>query len=155
MGAIDYNPFQAIDISIPVAFHDYFKTYCQTGNKSSIDHSPFPRMIDLWFFSFCVAAYLKLKPQESKKGETKKIIDGSIFSSDPWRVNAIMLAAISIFDDINVVSKPRQMLELANGLSVAGLPKVIEMLKNGYAEPIWNISDAMDNLIRKNGNIIL
>lgn len=30
-----------------------------------------------------------------------------------------------------------------------GLPKVIEMLKEGDAEPIWNLSDAIDTLLRK------
>jgi len=41
------------------------------------------------------------------------------------------------------------MMALANGLAVAGLPKVIEMLKVGDAEPIWNLSDAVDLLLRK------
>jgi len=38
---------------------------------------------------------------------------------------------------------------LASGLAVAGLPKVIEMLKDGEGEPIWNISDAIDAVLRK------
>ncbi len=41
------------------------------------------------------------------------------------------------------------MMALANGLAVAGLPKVIEMLKEGDAEPIWNLSDATDAILRK------
>ncbi len=41
------------------------------------------------------------------------------------------------------------MMTLANGLAVAGLPKVIEMLKDGDDEPIWNLSDAVDLLLRE------
>jgi hypothetical protein len=41
------------------------------------------------------------------------------------------------------------MMALASGLAVAGLPKVIEMLKDGEGEPIWNISDAIDAVLRK------
>ncbi|TDQ53541.1 hypothetical protein EV658_1391 [Phaeovulum veldkampii DSM 11550] len=40
-------------------------------------------------------------------------------------------------------------MSLANGLSVAGLPKVIDMLKEGDADPIWNLSDALDEILRK------
>ena len=41
------------------------------------------------------------------------------------------------------------MMTLVSGLAVAGLPKVIEMLKDGDAEPIWNLSDSIDGILRK------
>lgn len=44
-----FNPFQAIDINVPVDLHDAFTRYCQTGGNAVIDQSPFPRMVDLWF----------------------------------------------------------------------------------------------------------
>jgi len=37
---------------------------------------------------------------------------------------------------------------LASGFAVAGLPKVIEMLKEGDGEPIWNLSDSLDHIMR-------
>lgn len=144
-----FNPFQAIDIHVPVEFHEAFTRYAQTGGNAVIDQSPFPRMVDLWFLSVCVAARLDLEPQDISKYETKKIIDGSIFGSDPWRVHTLMLIAIGHSGDIQIVSEPRRMMTLANGLAVAGLPKVLDMLKDGDAEPIWNLSDAVDNLLRK------
>jgi hypothetical protein len=97
-----------------------------------------------------VAARLDLQPVDISKLETKKIIDGSIFTSDPWRVHTLMLIAIIKADDVNVVSEPRKMMGIANGLAVAGLPSVIDMLKDGEGEPIWNLSDAVDGLLRKN-----
>lgn len=144
-----FNPFQAIDIHVPVEFHDAFARYSQTGGNAVIDQSPFPRMVDLWFLSVCVAARLGLEPVDIGKFETRKIIDGSIFGSDPWRVHTLMLLAIGHSGDVNVVSEPRKMMSLANGLSVAGLPKVIDMLKEGDADPIWNLSDALDEILRK------
>jgi hypothetical protein len=143
-----HNPFQAIDISVPVEFHESFIRYCQTGGNAVIDQSPFPRMVDLWFLAFCVAARGGLGSVEIGKHETRKIIDGSIFGSDPWRVHIIMLVAIGITGDVGVVSDPRRMMALANGLAVAGVPKVIEMLKDSDSEPIWNISDALDHALR-------
>ena len=145
-----FNPFQAIDINVPIEFHEVFIRYCQGSGNAVIDQSPFPRMVDLWFLSVCVAARLGLEPADmAKYDRRKKIIDGSIFASDPWRVHALMLIAISQSGDVQIVSQPRSMMTLANGLAVSGLPKVVEMLKDGDAEPIWNFSDAVDSLLRK------
>ncbi len=145
-----FNPFQNIDINVPVEFHPEFTRYCQTGaDATTIDQSPLPRMIDLWFLSVCVAARLDLKPADIVKRDTKKIIDGSIFGNEPWRIRMLMLIAIGKTDDIQIVSEPGRMMALANGLAVAGLPKVIDMLKNGKEKPIWNLSDAIDTLLRK------
>ena len=144
-----FNPFQAIDIYVPVEFHEAFTRYCQRSADAVIDQIPFPRMVDLWFLSACVAARLDLEPADIAKYETRKIIDGSIFSSDPWRVHTLMLIAIARTGDVRIVSEPRKMMTLAGGLAIAGLPKVIEMLKDGDAEPIWNLSDAVDSLLRK------
>lgn len=144
-----FNPFQAIDINVPVEFHEAFTRYCQRSADAVIDQSPFPRMVDLWFLSVCVAARLGLEPADTTKYETRKIIDGSIFGSDPWRVHTLMLIAIGNTGNVQIVSEPRKMMALANGLAVAGLPKVIEMLKDGDAEPIWNLSYAVvDVLLR-------
>lgn len=142
------NPFQTIDIHVPVHFHDAFGRYSQREAGAVIDQSPFPRMVDLWFMAVCVAARLDLEPEDISQYETRKIIDGSIFSSDPWRINALMLVAIGRTGDIQVVSEPRKMMALFSGLAVAGLPKVLEMLKDGDAEPIWNLSDSLDTMLR-------
>ena len=144
-----FNPFQSIDINVPVEFHEDFDRYCQRSANPIIDQRPFPRMIDLWFLSVCVAVRLGLEPTDISKYETRKIIDGSIFSSDPWRVHTLMLIAIGKTGDVQIVSEPRKMMTLASGLAVAGLPEVLEMLKDGDAEPIWNLSDAVDVLLRK------
>ena len=144
-----YNPFQAIDISVPVEFHEAFARYSQSGGNAVIDQSPFPRMVDLWFLAVCVAARLGLEPVDLRKYETRKIIDGSIFGSDPWRVHTLMLLAIGETGDVDIVSEPRKIMNLANGLAVAGLPKVLDMLKEGDGEPIWNLSDAIDEILRK------
>lgn len=144
-----FNPFQAIDIHVPVEFHNEFTRYCQSSGDAVIDQSPFPRMVDLWFLSICIAARLGLEPADTTQYDTRKIIDGSIFGSDPWRVHTLMLIAIGKTGDVQIVSEPRKMMTVANGLAVAGLPKVIEMLNEGDAEPIWNLSDAVDSLLRR------
>jgi hypothetical protein len=41
------------------------------------------------------------------------------------------------------------MMGIASGLAIAGLPKVIEMLKDGDADPIWNLSDSVETMLRE------
>jgi hypothetical protein len=147
-----FNPFQGIDINVPVELHDAFTRYCQTSGNATIDQSPFQRMVDLWFLSVSVAARMGLQPVDIAKYDTRKIIEGSIFGSDPWRVHTLMLVAIGTTGDVQIASEPRKMMALANGLAVAGLPKVIDMLKDGEADPIWNLSDSIDGLLRKKPN---
>ena len=143
------NRFQAIDVNVPVEFHEAFTRYCQRSADAVIDQSPFPRMVDFWFLSVCVAARLGLEPADITRYDTRKIIDGSIFGSDPWRVHTLMLIAIGKTRVVQIVSEPRKIMALASGLAVAGLPNVIEMLKDSDAEPIWNLSDAVDSILRK------
>lgn len=143
------NPFQAIDINVPIELHKAFEQYCQRGATPVIDQSPFPRMVDLWFLAVCVAARLGLEPIDITQQKTRKIIDGSIFIGDPWRVHTLMLIAIGKTGDVQIVSEPRKMMTLASGLAVAGLPKVIDMLKDGSAEPIWNLSDAIEKILSR------
>lgn len=143
-----HNPFQTIDINVPVEYHESLLRYSQSGN-TIIDRSPFPRMVDFWFLSACVAARLGLEPVDVGRYDTKKIIDGSIFSSDPWRIHTLMLLAISKTGDVQIVSEPRKIMTLVNGLAVAGLPKVIAMLEDGGGAPIWNLSDAVEEILRR------
>lgn len=139
-----FNPFQGIDVFVPTKYHDDVTRYCQREGKAVIDQSPFPRMVDMWFAAVCVAARLGLQPVEVSGTPTVKIIEGSILSSDSWRVHALMLLAVAYTGDVHIVAEPRRMMDIANGLANAGLPKVIEMLREGAGEPIWNLSDAIE-----------
>jgi hypothetical protein len=145
-----YNPFQAIDIFVPSQYHEDVTRFSQREAGAVVDQSPFPRMVDLWFLAVCVAARLDLEPIDSKDHKTTKVIDGSIFGSDPWRVHTLMLIAIGKTGNVEIVSDPRQMMNVISGLAFAGLPKVIEMLKSGDGEPIWNLSDSVGSILKVN-----
>ena len=145
-----HNPFQTVEIRVPDRFHPELRRYCQGSIAgASIDMSPFPRMIDFWFLSICVAVRLELEPANiGKEKDTTKITDGTIFMSDPWRIHTLMLIAVGKTNDEQIVSDPWKMIALANGLAAAGLPMVIEMLE-GKSDTIWNLSDAVSTLLRK------
>ena len=143
-----HNPFAGIDLLAPIDQREVYDRYCQTGGRAVIDQSPFPRMVDFWFAGLAVASRKGLKPVELGK-DPFKFIEGSIFDRDSWRVQALMLVAIVHEGNVEVVGEPRRMIALANGLAAAGIPHVVDMLRDGDQDAIWNFSEALDKILRK------
>lgn len=146
-----HNPFAGIDLIAPVEQRQVYDRYCQTGGRAVIDQSPFPRMVDFWFAGLALAARKALAPVDLGKQDTFKFIEGSIFDRDSWRVQAVMLIAIAVEDNVEVVGEPRRMMAIANGLAAAGIPHVVEMLCDGDQDPIWNLSEGLNEVIRRKG----
>jgi len=144
-----YNPFAGIDLIAPVEQRDVYDRYCHTAGRAIIDQSPFPRMVDFWFLGLALAARKGLSPIDLSKQGTFKFIEGSIFDRDSWRVQAVMLIAITTMDSVEIVGEPRRMMAIANGLAAAGIPHVVEMLRDGDQDPIWNLSEALDAFFRR------
>lgn len=146
-----HNPFAGIDLIAPVEQRDFYDRYCQTAGRAIIDQSPFPRMVDFWFAGLSLAARKRLEPAELTRQETFKFIEGSILDRDSWRVQAVMLVAIAVEGKVEVVSEPRRMMAIANGLAAAGIPFIVDLLRDGDQLPIWNLSEGLDEILRKQG----
>lgn len=142
-----HNPFAGLDLIAPVEQRDAYDRYCQTGGRAVIDQSPFPRMVDLWFTGLSVAAREGLRPIDLSKHATFKFMEGSILDRDSWRVQAVMLIAIAVEDSVEVVGQPRRMMAIANGLAAAGVPLVVDMLRSGDQDPIWNLSESLNKML--------
>ena len=142
------NPFVNMNLISPITQRDDYDLYCQAGRRTKVNVSPFPRKVDLWFAGLSLAARKNLKSIDLTKQETVDIISGSIFNTDGWQAQAIMLMAITVDGNLEVVLKPRQMMDIANGLAAAGVPHIVKMLKKGPQTPIWNLSDAFEKLLQ-------
>jgi len=126
------NAFASSDIHLPEKFQEYFHAYCLTraeGTRNDPEDSPFPRMVDMWFLAVCIAAKEGLSPEFDAKGKTYKAIEGTVFGSDSWRSNALMLLAISHTGDVDVTDRPNEMMKIANAYALAGLPRLISILE--------------------------
>ncbi|MCY4384870.1 MAG: hypothetical protein OXE44_17190 [Nitrospinae bacterium] len=143
-----HNPFAGIDLVAPIEQREAYDRFCQTGGRTVIDRSPFPRMVDFWFAGLSLAARKGLRLVDLGKQETFKFIEGSIFDRDSWRVQVVMLLAIAVDDNIDIVVEPRRMMTIANGLAAAGVPEVVDML-HGDQDPIWNLSERLDDILRE------
>ena len=145
------NPFRNMTIISPSRQREHYDHYCQTGQGAKADKTPFPRKIDLWFAGLSLAARKNLEPmalKKLKKEEKVDIISGDIFNTDGWQAQAIMLIAIAVDNDLEVVLKPSRMMEIANGLAAAGVPYIVKMLNEGSDSPIWNLSDAFEKILQ-------
>ena len=144
------NPFRNMTIISPDTQREDYDRYCQAGQRTKADASPFPRKVDLWFAGLSLAVRKKLDPidLEAKKKNTVSIISGDIFNTDGWQAQAIMLVAIAVEGNLEVVLNPRKMMAIANGLAAAGVPHIVKMLNEGDQRPIRNLSDAFEKLLQ-------
>ena len=146
-----YNPFQTAELRIPESLREDVSRYCQgptqEGRKTGLGHAPFPRMVDMWFLALCLGA--KNRKKEDLSGvKMHKFMDGTVLGSDPWRIDALMLLAITLTGDTTIVAEPARIINLANEYAAGGLPDVIDMLKDGDADAIYNLSDNLETEIR-------
>ncbi len=146
-----HNPFQNMQIVSLATQQSDYDQYCQAGQRTTPDKSPFPRKVDLWFAGISVAVRKELKPVDLKRLQKKEIvgiIQGDIFDTDGWQAQALMLIAIAVDRNLEVVQNPRRMMDIANGLAAAGVPHIVKMLNEGPESPIWNLSDAFGKLLQ-------
>ncbi|MXV77778.1 hypothetical protein F4083_12970 [Candidatus Poribacteria bacterium] len=142
------NPFRNMTIiSLKTQQEDY-DHYCQTGQGAKADNTPFPRKVDLWFAGLSLAVRKNLKPIDLKKEKTVSIISGEIFNTDGWQTQAIMLIAISVEENLEIVLNPRRMMDIANSLAAAGVNEIVKILSVGPEKAIWNLSDAFEELLQ-------
>lgn len=144
-----HNPFSGIDLVAPVEQRDVYNRYCQTAGRAVIDQSPFPRMVDFWFAGLSIAARKEITPVDLSGQQTFKFIEGSIFDRDSWRVQTVMLIVIAVEDNVEIVGEPRRIMAIANGLAAAGVPHIVEMLQDGDQDAIWNLSEAINSVLRE------
>ena len=150
---MEMNRFGNTDIHLPEKYKEYFHRYCLTrteGSRNNPEDSPFPRMVDMWFLALCIAVKEGLKPTTTVQGQTYKAIEGAVFGSDTWRSNALMLLAIAATGDITITNNPNDMIKIANGYALAGLPRLINILEDrGGDTALDYLSDEIEAYIKK------
>ena len=143
-----HNPFAGIPLLYPRDQQPYYHEYCRSSGGTSVDRSPFRRMVDMWFAGLSLAARYELAPETLSGRPTSQMVLGNVFDGpDNWRVNAIMLVALQVTNEEEVVGDANRMMTIANGLAAAGIPKVVEMLEEGEQALVWNLSDAFVDIL--------
>jgi hypothetical protein len=103
----------------------------------------------MWFTALCLAVRDGMQPRLEMTGPTYKAIEGAVFGSDPWRSNAIALLAMAHSGRAEIISSPNEMMKIANGFAIAGLPILIQMLEErGGDTALDHLSDAMETKLK-------
>ena len=143
------STFASVDIHLPEQYREYFHMYCLTraeGTKNDPEDSPFPRMVDMWFFAICLAVNEGLTPNYEAKGDRYKAINGDALLSDPWRCNILLLLAVAETDDVEVVNDHNEVVRVANAFALAGLPRLISLLNHKGSDVAL---DYLSDLVQK------
>lgn len=151
MTSIYYNPFQSFDLRIPNSLHDQVNALCQTqGRRQSSDRAPFARQVDIWYLGVIIGAR---RETISDSPPSNVFVSGEILSRDPDRIEMLELLAISWTKDPWVITKPREIVDLANKLAASGIPEILTMAA-GNAAPIWNLSDRLLDKLTPSGDSV-
>jgi hypothetical protein len=140
---MEQNPFASFNIEIPKQYAELVKKYCKTGsNQDSFEHAPFERQVDIWYFAFIYALKKGLSPKQEK--DTSNITPASILSNDSYRISHIQLAFIGYNKSIDDLANHRKVFNFALDMANAGLPYVLNIIKNDDQRPIWNCLDEIE-----------
>ena len=137
-----YNSLQTADLCIPESFCEEASRYCRDSTlrrRTERGEAPFPRTVDMWFLALCLGA--KEGNREDLAGvKVHRFTDGSVLDSDPWRIDALLLLAISLTRDTAILAEPAKIITLANEYAAGGLSDLIDMLRDGDADAMGNLS---------------
>ena len=141
----DYNPFSNLDLHIPKAFREDVTRYTTTqrgDGDSSIESTPFVRMVDLWATAVAVGAQ---EHAYVSSGDKHRFIQGSVLQGDLDRIELLQLVAIGHTQDPYVVKDSKLVIEIADAYAAGGLPIVMDWLDGGIQTSIVSVTK---NLIK-------
>jgi hypothetical protein len=140
------NPYVNLELKIPNQYSEDFKKYTsrfksEDGSVKDIDRSPFDRYVDFWWVAIGVGV---CEGRISNTGDSEKFVTGVVLTQDPWRITHLELLAIAYTGSPDVIGRPGEVIEIANGYAATGVPILVEILLK-KSEPIWDVS----NYLRK------
>lgn len=146
MPATIANPYVNLELKIPSQYLEDVKKYTsrfksEDGSVKDIDRSPFDRYVDFWWAAIGIGV---CEGRASNTQDSEKFVTGVVLSQDPWRVTHLELLAIAHTGSPDVIGRPGEVIEIANGYAATGVPILVEMLLK-KSEPIWDVS----NFLRK------
>jgi len=117
------NPYVNLLLKIPAQYSEDFKKYTSTfkaedGANKDIDRSPFDRYVDFWWAAIGVGVS---EGRMSSTEDAEKFVTGVVLSQDPWRITHLELLAIAHTGSPDVIGKPGEVIEIANGYAATGV----------------------------------
>lgn len=127
------NRYASIDLFMPQDLHRVIHEHVGVGQV-------FPRQVDAWWIGFCLGVrHGQTRPLPDKR---TKFMDGSILSSDPWRIIHLELVALGLHGE-EILTRPRDVVQLATEHANYGLELLVEALA-AQNEPTLALMNFLD-----------
>jgi hypothetical protein len=109
-------------------------------SRSDRDAKPFGRQVDAWWLA--IGLGVKIGHRTPLPEKTVKFNDGSILSSDPWRITHLEALALAEGGE-QAIDSPSQVIRIAAEYANTGFPWLIGQLL-GEAEPTLTLMNRLD-----------
>lgn len=127
------NRYASIDLFMPEDLHRVIREHVGANHA-------FPRQVDAWWIGFCLGVRNNhTRPLPEKR---TKFMDGSILSSDPWRIIHLELVALGLRGE-EILTRPREVVQLATEHANYGLELLVEAL-TAQNEPTLTLMNFLD-----------
>lgn len=127
------NRYAAIDLFMPEDSHRIIREYVGAGQ-------PFQRQVDAWWIAFCLGVrHNQRRPMPDRR---IKFMDGTILSSDQWRIVHLELIALGLRGE-GILTRPRDVIQLATEHANYGLDLLVGAL-TGQNEPTLALMNYLD-----------
>ncbi len=134
------NPFLNASLRIPERDWPLVEKFTTTQQaQADPDKAPFRRYVDLWWAGLCVGVR-EGRRTELRANDWHRFNDGTVLSSDPWRIIHLQLLAVGLTGDATVLDDPGAIAQIANEFAATGLPLLLEAM-NQSTEPIMVASE--------------
>ena len=139
------NPFAGFNLEIPNKYRESVLNFSQTGgNKKSPEFAPFKRQVDFWYTAFLLGIAKGLDPEPDS--DTYNATQGTIFSSEPYRIHHMQLAYLGRIGSIDSLADSRKVFDFCLGIANAAIPHLVSVLSEPDDRPLWSLFDELEGL---------
>lgn len=142
------NAYVNLDLKFPNQYFEDVKKYtlrfkADDGSAKDIDRSPFDRYVDFWWAAIGVGV---CENRITATDDSEKFVTGAVLNGDPWRITHLELLAIAHTGSADVITRPGEVMDIANGYAATGVPILVDILHK-KSEPIWDVSKHLKKLV--------
>ena len=129
------NRYASADLFMPDDLHRVIREHVGINQ-------PFARQIDAWWIGFCLGVRHSQTRPLPAPDKRVKFMDGTVLSSDPWRIIHLELVAVGLRGE-EILTRPREVMQLATEHANYGLEMLVNAL-TGQNEPTLALMNFLD-----------
>lgn len=127
------------DLRFPEELYESVRRFTMTKQaegERNRDNIPFERYVDIWWVSLCIGVQEGRRTKVDSKRWHTFVRAGEVLPSNPWRLFQLQLLALGESGSTDILSKPGELIAMANEYAATGLPILLEEIIGSQA-PIW------------------